>query len=56
MDNAHNLASRTTVNGNFNSSSHEIQRFQYDSRNRKTDMSWDNSADWRTTLTTPIAG
>jgi RHS repeat-associated protein len=32
-DNAHNLASRTTVNG-------ETQSFAYDIRNRKTGMSW----------------
>jgi len=37
-DNAHNLASRTTVNG-------EIQSFTYDNRNRKTGMSWSNNAD-----------
>ena len=40
-DNAHNLASRTTVRGG-----NEIQRFFYDNCNRRTDMSWDNSADW----------
>jgi RHS repeat-associated protein len=40
-DNAHNLASRTTVRGGT-----EIQRFDYDNRNRKTDMRWDNNADW----------
>jgi len=45
-DNAHNLASRTTVNGNSNPGSNEIQRFDYDNRNRKTDMHWDNNADW----------
>jgi RHS repeat-associated protein len=38
-DDAHNLASRRTVAG-------EIQSFTYDIRNRKTDMSWDNQADW----------
>ena len=40
-DNAHNLANRTTVHGG-----NEIQRFDYDNCNRKTDMRWDNSADW----------
>src|ERR1051325_634869 len=45
-DNAHNLASRTTVNGNAHSSSGEVQHFAYDTRNRKTDMTWDNAADW----------
>ncbi len=40
-DNAHNLASRTTVHGG-----NEVQTFDYDSLNRKTDMHWDNSADW----------
>ncbi len=40
-DNAGNLKNRTTVRG-----ASEIQRFDYDNRNRKTDMSWDNSADW----------
>ena len=40
-DNAHNLASRTTVHGGS-----EIQRFDYDNCNRKTDMHWDNNADW----------
>jgi RHS repeat-associated protein len=39
-DNAHNLASRITVNGGT-----EIQRFCYDNRNRKTSMTWDNGAD-----------
>ena len=38
-DNAHNLASRTTVNG-------KTQSFEYDNRNRKTDMRWDDNADW----------
>ena len=38
-DNAHNLASRTTVNG-------KTQSFDYDTCNRKTDMSWDNIGDW----------
>ena len=38
-DNAHNLASRTTVNG-------ETQRFTYDNLNRKTGMSWIPSGDW----------
>ena len=47
-DDAHNLASRTTVNGNANPASNEIQRFHYDIRNRKISMSWDNSADWAT--------
>jgi RHS repeat-associated protein len=37
-DDAHNLQSRTTVNG-------EIQSFTYDIRNRKTGMSWSNNAD-----------
>ncbi|MFZ0916979.1 MAG: hypothetical protein WAN04_08815, partial [Candidatus Udaeobacter sp.] len=37
-DDAHNLASRTTVHG-------EIQSFTYDIRNRKTGMSWSNNAD-----------
>ena len=37
-DDAHNLHSRTTVNG-------EIQSFAYDIRNRKTSMSWSNAAD-----------
>ena len=37
-DDAHNLQSRTTVNG-------EIQSFTYDIRNRKTSMSWSNGAD-----------
>jgi RHS repeat-associated protein len=40
-DNAHNLASRTTVAGGT-----EIQRFYYDIRNRKIQMRWDNTADW----------
>jgi RHS repeat-associated protein len=40
-DNAHNLASRTTVHG-----APEIQHFTYDNRNRKTGMTWDNTADW----------
>ena len=40
-DNAGNLKNRTTVRGGT-----EIQRFTYDNRNRKTDMSWDNNADW----------
>ena len=44
-DNAHNLASRTTVNGNANPSSNETQHFTYDNRNRKTSMYWDNGAD-----------
>jgi RHS repeat-associated protein len=39
-DNAGNLKSRTTVRGGT-----EIQRFDYDNLNRKTDMSWDNNAD-----------
>ena len=39
-DNAHNLATRRTVRG-----APEIQRFDYDSCNRKTDMHWDNSVD-----------
>jgi RHS repeat-associated protein len=39
-DNAHNLASRTTVAGG-----NEIQRFHYNIRNWKTSMSWDNGAD-----------
>jgi RHS repeat-associated protein len=39
-DNAHNLASRTTVSGGA-----EIQRFTYDNRNRKTGMNWDNHVD-----------
>jgi RHS repeat-associated protein len=39
-DDAHNLASRTTVHG-----APETQRFTYDIRNRKTGMSWDNGAD-----------
>ena len=47
-DDAHNLASRTTVNGNANPASNEVQRFHYDIRNRKISMSWDNSADWAT--------
>jgi RHS repeat-associated protein len=37
-DNAHNLKSRTTVHG-------ETQSFTYDSRNRKTGMSWSNGVD-----------
>jgi YD repeat-containing protein len=37
-DDAHNLQSRTTVNG-------EIQYFTYDIRNRKTGMSWSNNVD-----------
>jgi RHS repeat-associated protein len=37
-DNAHNLASRTTVHG-------ETQSFSYDSLNRKTDMRWSNTVD-----------
>jgi YD repeat-containing protein len=40
-DDAHNLASRTTVHG-----APEIQRFTYDIRNRKVTMRWDNNADW----------
>ena len=37
-DDAHNLASRTTVNN-------ETQSFTYDIRNRKTGMNWSNGAD-----------
>jgi RHS repeat-associated protein len=37
-DDAHNLASRTTVGG-------KTQSFTYDIRNRKTGMSWSNGAD-----------
>jgi RHS repeat-associated protein len=37
-DNAHNLASRTTVHG-------ETQSFSYDTLNRKTDMRWSNTVD-----------
>jgi RHS repeat-associated protein len=37
-DNAHNLASRRTVNN-------QTQTFTYDNRNRKTGMSWSNGAD-----------
>jgi YD repeat-containing protein len=37
-DDAHNLKNRTTVSGN-------IQSFTYDSRNRKTGMSWSNGVD-----------
>jgi RHS repeat-associated protein len=44
-DDAHNLASRTTVNGNTNPSSNEVQHFTYDNRNRKVSMYWDNAAD-----------
>jgi RHS repeat-associated protein len=44
-DDAHNLASRTTVNGNTNPSSNETQHFTYDKRNRKISMYWDNGAD-----------
>ena len=39
-DNVGNLKNRTTVRG-----APEIQRFDYDNRNRKTDMHWDNNAD-----------
>ncbi len=38
-DNAHNLASRTTVNG-------KTQSFVYDNRNRKTQMTWNNTVEW----------
>ena len=37
-NNAQNLKSRTTLNG-------ETQNFTYDNRNRKTGMSWSNAAD-----------
>jgi RHS repeat-associated protein len=40
-DDAHNLASRTTVHG-------ETQSFTYDVRNRKVGMTWSNNADWAT--------
>ena len=40
-DNDYNLASRRTVNG-------EVQSFTYDNRNRQTQMSWSNNADWST--------
>jgi YD repeat-containing protein len=38
-DDAHNLKSRITVNG-------EVQNFAYDIRNRKTEMSWIPAGDW----------
>ncbi len=38
-DDAHNLASRTTVGG-------ETQSFGYDNRNRKQTMVWSNQAEW----------
>jgi RHS repeat-associated protein len=38
-DDAHNLASRTTVGG-------KTQSFTYDVRNRKITMRWDNNAEW----------
>ena len=38
-DNAGNLKSRTTVNG-------KIQSFTYDNLNRKTQMTWNNTAEW----------
>src|SRR5207237_4590158 len=44
-DDAHNLASRTTVNGNANPGSNEVQHFTFDNRNRKVSMYWDNAAD-----------
>ncbi len=44
-DDAHNLATHTTVNGSLNPNSNEVQHFQYDNRNRRTSMSWDNGAD-----------
>jgi RHS repeat-associated protein len=45
-DDAHNLASRTTVNGNAHPTSNEVQRFSYDCRNRKIQMTWDNTLEW----------
>jgi RHS repeat-associated protein len=44
-DDAGNLASRTTVKS---VTPRETQSFGYDNRNRKTSMSWSNSAEWAT--------